>query len=86
MATARRAPSDGSVHAAAQPPMAVSNSSPSRRCSVRRMVDSLGGHPVTSSAARTSSEALAAHSPIAVNERQPASTAHAATARIVVIP
>jgi hypothetical protein len=44
-----------------------------------------GAAPPTPRADLTGSEASAAHSPIAVNDRQPASTAHTASARIAVI-
>lgn len=76
---------DGSVRAVAQPPIAESSLSPSSRCNVRRRVDSHGDYPPASSAARICPEALAAHSPIAVNDRAPAKTAPTANARIVVI-
>lgn len=62
-------------------PIAESSSSPFRRCTVRRIVDSHGAHPPTSSAARIWPEAGAVHSPIAVKERQPAKTAQTASAK-----
>lgn len=63
----------------------ASSESPSMRCTVRRMHDSLGAVPPPSSAASTWTEAFSAHSPIAANYRHPASTAHTANPRIAVM-
>jgi len=56
-------------------PVRSSKASASRRCRVRRNVDSEGTAPVTPSTRRVCSSASAAHSAIAVNDRAPATTA-----------
>jgi hypothetical protein len=53
----------------------VSNASASRRCNARRMADLHGMHLTIHSAESNCSDASAAHSPIAVNDRRPAITA-----------
>jgi hypothetical protein len=74
----RRPPGPGAARWAAHRPASSSKASASRRCNVRRKVDSEGTAPVTPSPARVCRSASAAHSAIAVNERAPASTAHTA--------
>jgi len=59
----------------AKVPVRSSKASASRRCRVRRNVDSEGTAPVTPSTRRVCSSASAAHSAIAVNDRAPATTA-----------
>ena len=81
-AITRRRSGPGAVRWAAHRPARSSKASASRRCRVRRNVDSEGTAPVTPSPARVSASASAAHSAIAVNERAPASTAHTASPKI----
>ena len=78
----RRPPGPGVVRCAAQLPASSSKASASRRCKVRRNVDSEGTTPAAPSTRSVSGSASAAHSAIAVNERAPASTAHTARPRI----
>ena len=75
--TARRVVVIGSglVACWTQVPVRSSKASASRRCRVRRNVDSEGTAPVTPSTRRVCSSASAAHSAIAVNDRAPATTA-----------
>jgi hypothetical protein len=72
----------GLVACCAQVPARSSKASASRRCKVRRNVDSDGTTPVIPSMRRVCSSASAAHSAIAVNERAPATTAHHASPKI----
>jgi hypothetical protein len=90
-ATARRCLGPGGrSRSASHAPTTASNASPFRRPSTRRIVVSSGACQVPASgsrrtprAARTGCGASAAHSPMAVRERAPASTAAAARARIL---
>ena len=78
----RRCPGPGTVACCAQAPARSSKASASRRCKVRRNVDSEGTTPVTPSTCRVCPSASAAHSAMAVNDRAPATTAHSARPKI----
>jgi hypothetical protein len=81
-AMTRRCPGPGRVACCAQAPARSSKVSASRRCRVRRNVDSEGTAPLTPSTWSVCPSASAAHPAMAVNDRAPATTAHNARPKI----